>query len=160
MSDLKIKTYAQQSLLATGILVVNPSIANRLYPEHWGTLGAASSDFLHYRRVIDRVAENCLHHLFVEIDGQEVEVFARSTSRLGERLEELTGLPIGAIRPHGEVQAPQETKANVDAPTPSENRESNYARNRRLNAEFKKRKQEEARQHQEFLAEKQKPACP
>ena len=93
----KANRYVTESLFASGLAVIDTSIACSMRPDLWHSGLETAGDFSpgHYHP-IDRPG---VLHFTIKFEGRErmVEVLARSDDRLALRLEWLTGLKVESI---------------------------------------------------------------
>jgi hypothetical protein len=104
---MSVEKYLHQSLAATGFVIMSSEIAIRQRPDLWGGYMECGAEF---SRAINRNQfanlPNTLR-LTARLAGvaRPVLILARSMSRLGERIEEITGMAVEKLEP--ETQSPR-----------------------------------------------------
>lgn len=127
---MSVEKYLHQSLAATGFAIMNSEIAIRQRPDLWGGYMECGAEF---SRAINRNQFASLPNtlrLTARLAGvaSPVLVLARSMSRLGERIEEITGMAVERLEPETKTArtvAPIQPRR--DTPVPDDIEHSNTA---------------------------------
>ena len=113
----------------------------------WGSVSTVASDFINYRRVIDRLCTGAKRYV-CSVGGQDIEVFAKSRKMLAKRIEYIVGKEVIDIRTFEEAKQ-EETSVTPVNKKPLVKHEGNFERNQRMAKERKEEQAAEARQRQE-----------
>lgn len=110
---MSVETYLHSQLATTGFCILDHAVVMRLRPDLFGFNGMTCADELGQARKHHKLNPSHVTRQHVTLQGIDhpVEVLARSTTRLAERIEEITGLKVTAMG----VPAP-EIKSNVAKP--------------------------------------------
>lgn len=110
---MSVETYLHSQLATTGFCILDHTVVMRLRPDLFNYNGMICSDDLIEARKHHKLNPSHVTRQHATLQGIDhpVEVLARSTIRLAERIEEITGFKVTAMA----VPAP-EIKSNVVQP--------------------------------------------
>lgn len=87
--------YVIQALASGGFAILDAQAAFTLRPDLWRSQGEAESSLRNNGRIRGLAAS--VHWMRAEINGRSVRIACRSTTRLAERVEEITGMRVGTL---------------------------------------------------------------
>ncbi|NOQ76185.1 MAG: hypothetical protein GQ475_00045 [Methylococcaceae bacterium] len=92
----RVETYCTQSLLANGFVFNDAKTVMLHAPGHWRSVHNVASELHNYASIIRNLTTSC--NCFIgKLNGEDIEIYARSDKRLIERIEEVIGLRFDSI---------------------------------------------------------------